>query len=287
MGKEGSDVEILRVFNNNVVLARSAQGDDVVLTGRGLGFQAKPGQAVDESKIVRVFTPDDGRDPDHLGQLVASVPPEHVKLAVAALEAAGLSGLVDSSPSLLVTISDHLSFAIKRVREGINLTYPLETEVGHLFPTELAQGRQVLAAVNANAEVQLPDGEAVAIALHLVNVGFTTGDLSYTYKLTGILQQLLDVVGQTYGRSLDNSSISVARFITHPRYLFVRIQSGKQLVGEPSAVGKAIRESQPEAYRCAELVATLLDLRLDTTVTPDETAYLALHIARVVADPRV
>ncbi|WP_233568656.1 PRD domain-containing protein [Kocuria soli] len=280
-------VEILRVFNNNVVLARSARGDDVVLTGRGLGFQAKPGQTVDESKVVRTFAPVDGRDVDHLGQLVAAVPPEHVKLAVVALEAAGLSEVVENSPSLLVTLSDHLSFAIKRVRENIRLDYPLETEVGHLFPTELQQARQVLAAVNAESEVQLPDGEAVAIALHLVNVGFTTGDLSYTYKLTGILQQLLDVVGEAYGRRLDNTSISVARFITHLRYLFVRIQSGKQLEGEPSAVGTAIRESQPEAYRTAELVATLLDLRLDTTVTPDETAYLALHIARVVSDPRV
>ncbi|KAA9394948.1 PRD domain-containing protein [Kocuria coralli] len=279
-------MEILRVFNNNVVLARPAQGDEVVLTGRGLGFQARPGQAVDESKVVRVFAPVDGRDVDHLGQLVAAVPPEHVKLAVVALESAGLSEVADSSPSLVVTLSDHLSFAIKRVRENIRLDYPLETEVGHLFPTELKQAQQVLAAVNEASDVRLPDSEAVAIALHLVNVGFTTGDLSYTYKLTGILQQLLEVVGQTYGRNLDNSFISVARFITHLRYLFVRIQSGKQLAGEASAVGEAIRTSQPEAYRCAERVAALLELRLDTTVTPDETAYLALHIARVVSDPR-
>lgn len=77
-------MEILRVFNNNVVLARSSQGNDVVLTGRGLGFQAKPGDLVDEAKVVRTFAPVDGRDVDHLGQLVAAVPPEHVKLAVVA-----------------------------------------------------------------------------------------------------------------------------------------------------------------------------------------------------------
>ncbi|WP_229658712.1 CAT RNA binding domain-containing protein [Nesterenkonia cremea] len=31
-------MEVLRTFNNNVILARSPQGQDVVLTGRGLGF---------------------------------------------------------------------------------------------------------------------------------------------------------------------------------------------------------------------------------------------------------
>ncbi|HBX81690.1 MAG TPA: transcription antiterminator BglG, partial [Propionibacteriaceae bacterium] len=38
---------ILRVFNTNVVLARDGGGREVVLTGRGLGYQARPGQQVD------------------------------------------------------------------------------------------------------------------------------------------------------------------------------------------------------------------------------------------------
>ena len=54
-------MEILRVFNNNVVLAKGGDGGEVILTGRGLGFQAKPGQTVDESKVVRTFVPLDGR----------------------------------------------------------------------------------------------------------------------------------------------------------------------------------------------------------------------------------
>ena len=48
-------MDVLRVFNNNVVLARD--GDrEVILTGRGIGFQAKPGQHVDDAKIVRALT---------------------------------------------------------------------------------------------------------------------------------------------------------------------------------------------------------------------------------------
>lgn len=279
-------MEVLRTFNNNVILARSPQGQDVVLTGRGLGFQAKPGQKVDESKIVQVFAPVDGRDPDHLGQLVAAVPPEHMKLSVEAFAAAGLSRLIDSSPSLVVTVADHISFAIRRIRDGIQVTYPLEAEVAHLYPKELEQARHVLAALNRAAEVELPDGEVVAIAMHIVNAGFTSGDLSYTYTMTGLLHQLLEVVGDTYGCTLETSSISVARFITHLRYLFVRIASGKQLEDNASAVATAIMDGDPQAYRCAERVATLLELRLDTTISSDEVAYLALHIARVTSDPR-
>jgi CAT RNA binding domain len=68
------DMELVRVFNNNVVLARDDAGRDVILTGRGLGFQARPGQSVDPAQIVRIFVPADGRDPDHLAQLLAGIP---------------------------------------------------------------------------------------------------------------------------------------------------------------------------------------------------------------------
>lgn len=38
-------MEIVRVFNNNLVLALDDRGREVILTGRGLGFQARPGSA--------------------------------------------------------------------------------------------------------------------------------------------------------------------------------------------------------------------------------------------------
>ena len=41
-------MKILRVFNNNVVLAKDG-AREVIVTGRGLGFQAKPGQRVDDA----------------------------------------------------------------------------------------------------------------------------------------------------------------------------------------------------------------------------------------------
>lgn len=83
-------MEILRVFNNNVVLAKGGDGGEVILTGRGLGFQAKPGQTVDESKVVRTFVPSDGRDPDHLAQMLADIPPEIIRVVVESMQEAGL-----------------------------------------------------------------------------------------------------------------------------------------------------------------------------------------------------
>jgi beta-glucoside operon transcriptional antiterminator len=184
-------VEILRVFNNNVVLARDPARGEVILTGRGLGFQAKPGQPVDPAKVVKVFVPDEGRDPDNFGQLVAAIPPEHLNLADQALEVARQQMRVSSSSSIVVALADHLSFAIKRVLKGIQLEYPLHAEVAHLYPDELAVAERIVVYVNEHITVPLPPEEAVPIALHLVNAGFASGDLSFTYQMTGVFPQLL------------------------------------------------------------------------------------------------
>ncbi len=277
-------MEILRVFNNNVILAADHDGHDVILTGRGLGFQARPGDRVDETKVARTFVPTDGRDPDHLAQLLAAIPPEHVTLVGAAINDVGLDVLLNN-PALVIALADHVSFALKRFQAGLELDYPLLAEVQHLYADEYAQALELLAAINARAGVTLPDNEAVGLALHLVNAGFTTGDLSYTYKMTGLIQQMVTVIEQTFALHLGSSSVSVGRFITHLRYLFVRIHQHKQLHEEHSGIGAAIRAAYPDAVECAVRLAALLELRLGSALTDDEISYLALHVARVASDP--
>jgi beta-glucoside operon transcriptional antiterminator len=277
-------VKVLRVFNNNVVLARDDVGRDVILTGRGLGYQARPGREVDPVAVQRTFVPVDGRDPDHLAELLASIPPEHIQLVGEALTEVGLDDTVLRNPALVVALADHISFAVRRLEHGLLIEYPLLGEVKNLYSREYGQALMLLSAVNDRLEIQLPDGEAVALALHLVNAGFSTGDLSYTYTMTAVISQLIEVIEQTFDVRLDEGSVSVGRFITHLRYLFVRIQQHQQLTDQPSVIGAAIKESYPPAAECAERLAGILELRLSSPLTSDEISYLALHVARVAND---
>ena len=102
--------------------------------------------------------------------------------------------------------------------------------------------------------------------------------------MTGVIQQMVTVIEQTFDITLDSGSVSVGRFIPHLRYLFVRIHNHKQLDSEPSSVGDAIRDAFPEASDCAVRLSGLLELRLGSALTPDEVSYLALHVARVTSE---
>ena len=108
-------MKILRVFNNNVVLAKDG-AREVIVTGRGLGFQAKPGQRVDDAKIVRVFVPADGRDPDHIAELLSEIPPEIIRLVTDAMTATGLAEQAESQPTLVMALADHITGAVQRAQ---------------------------------------------------------------------------------------------------------------------------------------------------------------------------
>ena len=151
---------------------------------------------------------------------------------------------------------------------------------------QLLAARRILKHVNAQLEVPLADDEAVPITLHLVNAGFATGDLSYTYQMTGVFAQLFDVLEQAYGRPFDRDTVNAARFITHLRYFFVRANSGKQLEESASKLREAIRGSYPDAYSTALKLQAVLELRLGEPLTEDEVTYLTLHVARMVDEDR-
>ncbi|SDB81350.1 transcriptional antiterminator, BglG family [Raineyella antarctica] len=278
-------MEILRVFNNNVVLSRNAAGQEVILTGRGLGFQGRPGDPIDESKVARTFMPTDGRDPDNFGALIADIPPEHITLADEALDIARRELSTTLPSHVVVALADHLSFAIKRAHSGIGMEYPLRSEVSHLYPRELAAATKIVAYVNSRLDEPIPQDEAVAITLHLVNAGFASGDLSETYRMTGLFRQLFEVVEQAYGRPFDRDSVSAARFITHLRYFFIRMRKGEQLSEGHDILVAAIQEAYPQAYSCALKLAAVLELRLGDAITDNEIVYLAMHVARLSAEP--
>lgn len=270
-------MQLLRVFNNNVVLARRG-AEDVIVTGRGIGFQAHPGTEVDPAKVVKVFVPDSGRDPDHLAAMIAGIPGEYVQLVIDAMHSVDMSEALRSKLTLVVAIADHIHGAVNR---GNAVSYPLEAEVRHLYADDFALAQQLLTAINGGLHKPLAPDEAVAITLHLVNAGFAVGDLSGTYRMTGLIQQILAVIGSHIDTELNSEDISVARFITHLRYLFVRMAEHQQLDSDDRQVATAISARYPDAVETAQMVANLIELRLDSALTPDEVSYLTLHIARL------
>ncbi|MDO4900331.1 PRD domain-containing protein [Actinomyces sp.] len=275
-------MEILRVFNNNVILARDELGREAVLTGRGLGFQRKPGQDADTSRVVRRYVL--AQNAESVGEVMAAIPLERIALIERTFRGAARDLGTTVPASTIVAVIDHVNQAMERVRAGITMDYPLRSEAAHLHPEELRLAERMVAELNQAQEVQLPDGEAVALALHLFAAAVgapSTREAAFQSKLIG---QVMDILKAAYGRDFRPDSIDAARFAVHLRYFLVRARTGEQLAdGTGAAIAESLRIRYPGAYRVAIRVKELLEMRLGITVQQDETAYLTMHVARLEA----
>mgnify|MGYP000734443063 FL=1 len=270
------------MLNNNVVLARDEIGREAILTGRGLGFQRKRGQDVDASLISRRYVLADNAQ--SVAEVIAGIPLERLALIERVFRKAARGLNTDVPSSTLIAVVDHINQAMERVRQGLAMDYPLRAEVAHLHPEELQLAEAMVEEINAAQEVQLPGGEAVALALHLFTAAIGAPSAQAASEQSRLIGQVMGLLEKSFGEAFDADSVNAARFAVHLRYFLVRARTAVQIEdGTSSLVAEALRTSDPDAYRVARRIRDLLEIRLNTIVTDDETAYLALHIARLTS----
>jgi len=270
------------VFNNNVILARDELGRETILTGRGLGFQHKPGQEVDTSRVARRYVL--AQNAESVGEVMAAIPLERIALIERTFRAAARELGTTVPSSTVVAVVDHVNQAMERAAAGIVMDYPLRAEAAHLHPEELRLAERMVAELNRAQEVQLPDGEAVALALHLFAAAVGAPSTREATRQSKLIGQVMDVLKAAYGRDFRADSIDAARFAVHLRYFLVRARTDEQVAdGTGTAIAESLRLRYPRAYRVAVRVKELLEMRLGITVQDDETAYLTMHVARLEA----
>ncbi|NQD86436.1 PRD domain-containing protein [Paenarthrobacter sp. CM16] len=194
--------------------------------------------------------------------------------------------IADIADSFVIGISDHISTAIERARSGHALDMPLVAEMPYAFPKETGIAREVLHLIRDRTDVELPDEEAAALALHIVNARFSSTEMPTTFKLARVLQEYLQIAGDTFAVDLDPSSVSVARFATHLRFLITRLQSGTQQEDASEFLWNAAKTARPREHSCAVSVGMLLSR---VTNLPIRRGGRAIpHSARVATDyPRL
>lgn len=278
-------LRISRIYNNNVALAQAYTGEQMVVIGRGLAFGKRKGDMVDPTLIEQTFVPEHGTPDEHLAGSLAQIPSEILGLATE-LEFLVKAEGITISHSFIVPVADHISYAVVRAREGLAVDYPLALEVSQIYPQEVRFGRRALELVKERLGVELPEIEAIPLAMHLVNSQFASEDMGGTYRMTEVFAQIFEVIGAGFGGPVDRSLMSAARFITHLRYLFVRAGAAQTADAGTSVplLLESLKDAHPRAFAAAVKVKLVLEMHLEQNLTDDELTYLTIHITRLARD---
>lgn len=264
-------MKVIKNINNNVSLCLDNSGKEVIVFGKGVGF-IKPPNQIELYKIQRTFYDIDPRYLNSIAQIEISI----LDISAKIIEQAELILNVSYPTNLIITLADHIQFAVKRKKENINIKLPLYYDIKSLYPKETKIGKYALDIIKKELDVTLPLEEATGIAMHLINYNvnstssITDDSCSLVEKAVSIIQDIMHV-------TIDKTGFNYHRFATHMYYLIDRLDKQISENTENANMLKTLIEDYPEAYKCAIEIKKALNKEL----SKEELVYLIIHINRL------
>ncbi len=273
-------MKIEKVINNNVVSTYDEEGREIIVMGRGVGFKAKEGSSIDEKKIEKIFRLESKNTTERFKELLADLPMEHVQVSAEIISYAKEVLGRPLNPNVYVTLTDHINFALERLKKNMMFSNPLIREVRSFYHEEYLIGEYAIAMIEKQLGAKLPVDEAASIALHIVNAEYNA-PMGDTIKITTLIQQVTELVKEYFHIQIDERSLSCERFVTHLRFLAQRVLAGEHLKLDNLEFQEVIDRLYPKEYECSQKIRELIQSQYGHTVTEEEVAYLALHIKRI------
>ena len=220
---------VKKPINNNILRVVDPTGCELIVTGRGLGFGVKPGYKIEAETVERSYRMTSPAVQQKLVELLEQIPYEHLLLTDELVAMIRSRVNYPLNESLLITLADHISFAIQRSEQGIRFSNPLMAPIREFYPEEYLLGMECLAAIRQRCHADLSDDEGGFIALHIVNAELNT-TMSVVNDVTRFVDGCVQVVEYFYNCHFDRDALDFSRFTVHLRFFAQRVFQGKQEV---------------------------------------------------------
>ncbi len=273
-------MRVIRVIGNNGVVTVDSNGVEFVVLGKGIGFQKKCGDFIDDSKVESIYKMSK-KVASQFEQIVLDVPRAHINVANKVIKYAQDSLNCKLNENIYITLTDHINFAIERIKQGIILSNVLLWETKKFYSKEYEIGLKALDIISQDLGLELSEDEAGFIALHIVNAQFNI-EMSDTVKAPVFVRDVVEIVKDYFKIDVVEDTISYDRFVTHLKYFSQRVIKKEYYSSSDNTFHKIFLEEHPKSRDCAKLISKYIEEKYSYDISDEELMYLALHIERIV-----
>ena len=248
---------ISKALNNNVIIC-TYNNQEVILIGKGIGFNKKAGMTLDESaSIEKVYKLEQKQQQEYYKSLVEIADEDVLQAIIESVNFITSTTHTTDDKNLVVALTDHIIFAYKRLKQNQIISNPFAIETKHLYSDAYAIASQVIDKLNQRLDVKFPPDEIGFIALHIAS---NTEDL------------------MIHEMSLINKlTVQYQRFIRHIQFLIRRLNKKEYIYAQDVFIDM-VKNHYPNAYNTAFKISKMIQKHLNIPIDDSEIVYLALHI---------
>lgn len=273
-------MRVEKVINNNIISSKDHLGIELVVMGRGIGFGKRPGDEINEQMVEKIFRLDQMDDKEQFKELLASLPLEYIRLANDIISYAKDNLSIKLNQNVYLTLTDHISFAINRQREGMVFNNILYDEVRLFYPVEYSVGSYALELIEERTGCRLAEDEAASIALHIIN-GESDMGMGTAFTMIQMMREMMEII-EKHIRVPEGRNYPKDRLISDLKQLANRLVAEEPMSGHrDEGLYCFVEENYVQEYQIINEINSYIEKEYQCSMTEEERIYLTLNIKRM------
>jgi transcriptional antiterminator len=274
-----STLNVKKTLNNNVLIAQHDAYGEVVLIGKGIGFNRKSGDPIQNDIAEKMFVLKGEKEQEQYKNLLPFLDEDISNVIISSIELIRERTNSFLNEHIHIALTDHILFAINRLMRGMEIRNPFLVETRTLYPFEYEIAREVVGMINDMTDVNLPEGEVGFIALH-IHSAMMNKDLSEVNQHSQLISRLTSMIEQQLDVTINKESVDYMRLVRHIRYTIERVLR-EERVEEPEKIAKLLKEEYPLCYNLSWKLIKMMQQTLRKPVYDAEAVYLTMHLQRI------
>lgn len=271
-------MKAIKKINNNVAICIDSDNNELVAFGKGIGFPMMPYEITDLSQIFMTFY----RIENQFYKVLKDIPENVFEVSALIVHEAMRKLRSNLNPNLVISLADHINFAMVRMKNFKEMKILFAYDVQHLYPLETEIGKYAIELIEKKLNVKLPDSEITTIAMHFVNAEEESIDDTDSKQVGDLIDRITVLIERSFTVKIDRKNYNYNRFVMHMRYHLQRILNNTQFSEDNKALIDSMKQSHPEVYEVAIKGGGMISGTLNSSVTESELLYLMIHIARII-----
>lgn len=274
-----NNFRILKILNNNIVLAFDLKNkEETIIIGKGIGFGKGENKKtyIPEDKIEKSFIAYDEKMKNEYFRLVKQIDSKIVEISEMIIDMAE-KRLGELNSHIHILLTDHIGFAIERVKSGLEITNPFIDEIKILYPDEFDIALEGINIIKSKLDIDLGYGEIGFIAMHL-HSSRKNINVRETMKNTRILNEIVAIIEDFLNIKLNKTDYNYKRLITHIQGALDRIKNKKHI---ENPILNNIKEQFKDSFEIIKKIKVKIEEEYEVTVPEQELGYMVIHIERL------
>ncbi|GIO40260.1 glucose PTS transporter transcription antiterminator GlcT [Paenibacillus apis] len=277
-----NSLQVSKALNNNVIIANHPAHGEVVIIGKGIGFNRKTGEAIPLESVEKMFILTSRQEQEQYKQLVPQIDEQLIEIIGEIINYISEKTQSALNEHIHIALTDHLAFAIKRADQDLSFHNPFLYETKELYPLEYELAEYAIHLIQKKLGIDLGEDEIGFVALH-INSAMTNRHISEVRGHAQLIAELIEMIEEELHITVQRQSLDYSRLLTHLRFAIERIRRGEQ-VEEVKKLERMMSDEYPVLFELAGKLTRLMETRLNKPVYRAEISYLTMHLHRVARE---